>query len=87
MGDTNSCEEDESTSHRAKKIHINYDGDPDMGYLLDYENDFTQTQPFSQAQEDDFVEPNPEDEYIDEEPNASNTQVWFYTLFNFHFVA
>ncbi|XP_026450018.1 uncharacterized protein LOC113350119 [Papaver somniferum] len=45
-----------------------------MVYLLDYENDFTQTQFFSQAQDDDFMEPNAEDEYMDEEPNANNTQ-------------
>ncbi|XP_026430308.1 protein FAR1-RELATED SEQUENCE 5-like [Papaver somniferum] len=76
MCDTNSSEEGESSSRKDKKIRINYDGDPDMAYLLDYENDFTQSQLFSQAQDDAFMEPNPEDEYMDEELNANNTQTW-----------
>lgn len=50
-----------------------------MADFLNYENDFTQTQAQTQTQtqtqDDDFYEPNPDDEYIYEEPNASNTQI------------
>lgn len=36
-------------------------------------NNFTQIQIHLQAQDDDFYEPDPEDEYIDEEPYSNNT--------------
>lgn len=76
-------EEGHYLSKKSRKIHINYNNDPEMADFLDCENDFTQTQ----TQEDDFYEPNPYDEYIDEEPNASNTHVHFYFMFNLTFVA
>lgn len=72
-------EEGHISSKKPRKIHINYTNDSQMADFLDYENDFTpiqtQAQTQTQTQDDDFYEPNPDDEYIYEEPNASNTQI------------
>ncbi|XP_026433505.1 PKS-NRPS hybrid synthetase CHGG_01239-like [Papaver somniferum] len=70
----------EASSRKSDIIHVNYNNDPYLADFLDYENDFiqTSTQPQAKSQYDGFYEPNPDDEYIMEEPSADNTQIMVY---------